>query len=118
MKRPLPVTIIGWFLIAAGTVGFFYHINELNIQNLFANDAIWVLIVRVLAIAGGILVLCGANIGRWLLIVWLAYHVVLSYFHSLSELIMHAILWAGVSLALFHPRIAPFFKGLKSRDSL
>lgn len=118
MKRPLPVIIIGWFFIAAGTVGFIYHINELSIENPFVNDAIWVLLVRFLAIAGGILILRGTNTGRWLLMAWLVYHVVLSYFHSLSELIMHAILLVGISCALFHPRVAIFFKGLKSRDSL
>src|SRR5688572_8506458 len=114
MKRPIAVVIIGWFFIAAGTVGFTYHLGELSIQAPFANDAIWVLLVRLLAIAAGILTLRGANAGRWLLVIWLLYHVVLSYFHSLSELIMHAILLAVIAYVLFHPRVTAFFKNVKT----
>jgi hypothetical protein len=113
MKRPVVVTIIGWFFIIAGTVGFIYHVTELNIQDPFVNDAIWILLVRLLAIAGGMLTLRGANTGRWLLVIWLSYHVVLSYFHTLSELIMHAILLAAVIYVLFHPKATAFFKNVK-----
>jgi hypothetical protein len=117
MKRPIAVLIIGWFFIIAGTVGFIYHLTELSLQAPFTNDAIWVLLVRLLAIAGGILTLRGANTGRWLLVIWLLYHVVLSYFHPLSELIMHAILLAAIVYALFHPRLTTFFKNVKTGSS-
>ena len=114
MKRPLSVTIIGWLFIAAGTVGFVYHITELTIWDPFSNDAVWVLLVRFLAIVGGILTLRGANTGRWLLVVWMAYHVVLSYFHPLAELVIHALLLVVVIYALFHPGAATFFKGVNT----
>ena len=86
-----------------------YHFNELNISDPLLNDAILVLFVRLLAIIGGVLVLRKAGVGRWLLVAWMAYHVVLSYFHPMSELIMHAILLIGISVALFHPRVTAFF---------
>jgi|GEM_PF-934068 len=117
MKRPIAVVIIGWFFIVAGTVGFIYHLHELSIQAPFANDAIWVLLVRLLAIAGGILTLRGANAGRWLLVIWLLYHLVLSYLHTFSEMIMHAILLAAGAYALFHPRSTRFFRNVKTRSS-
>lgn len=110
MKRPLAVTIIGWLFVIAGTVGFIYHAKELNIGDPFANDAVWVELVRLLAVAGGILTLRGSNIGRWLLISWMAYHVVLSFFHPLSELIVHVIILAVVAYGLFHRRSAEFFR--------
>lgn len=110
MKRPVAVTIIGWLFIVAGTVGFIYHIRELNTGNLFANDAVWIELVRLLAVAGGILTLRGSNVGRWLLIAWMAYHVVLSYFHTVSELIMHAVIMALLVIALFHPKVAVYFR--------
>jgi hypothetical protein len=113
MKRPLAVTIIGWFFILAGAVGFVYHLPELDISNPFKNDALWILLVRLLAVAGGILLLRGVNIGRWLLIAWLAYHVVLSYFHNISELLMHAVLLAVLVYLLLRPRVALFFEGGK-----
>jgi hypothetical protein len=110
VKRPLAVTIIGWLFIVSGAVGIIYHFNELNIGDPLFNDAILILFVRLLAIIGGVLVLRKAGIGRWLLVAWMGYHVVLSYFHPMSELIMHAILWIGISIALFHPRVTEFFK--------
>jgi hypothetical protein len=110
MKRPLAATIIGWLFIAAGTVGFLYHVREVDVANPLSNDALLVLSVRLLAIIGGVLVLKGSPIGRWLLVAWLAYHVVLSYFHPFSELITHALLMVVITCALFHPRIGLFFK--------
>jgi hypothetical protein len=114
MKPPLPVLIIGWFFIAAGTIGLIYHLDELNVHNLFSNDAVWLLFVRLLVIVGAILILRGSNAGRWLLILWLTYHVVLSYFHTLSELIVHIILLAVIIYALFHPKVTPFFRTSKA----
>lgn len=109
MKRPLSVTIVGWLFIAAGTIGFVYHLRELT-QIPFANDAVWILLIRLLAVAGGMLVLKGKNIGRWLLVAWMAYHVVLSYFHELSELIVHAVLLIAVAVLLFYGRAGEFFR--------
>ncbi|MEX1241589.1 MAG: hypothetical protein WEB30_17840 [Cyclobacteriaceae bacterium] len=110
MKRPLAVTIIAWFFIAAGAAGFLYHLKELNIGAPFSNDASWVLFVRLLATVGGILLLRGSNAGRWLLVSWLAYHVALSYFHTISQLVTHATLLAVIAFALFHPRVAAYFR--------
>ena len=109
MKRPLSVTVIGWLFIAAGTIGIAYHLRDLAPRTLFANDAVWVLLVRLLAIVGGVLTLRGKNAGRWLLVGWMAFHVVLSYFHDLSEVIMHAVLLIVVIALLFFGRAAKFF---------
>jgi hypothetical protein len=109
MKRPLSVTIVGWFFIAAGAIGFFYHLRELMAQTPLEKDAVWILTLRLLAIAGGVLVLNGKNTGRWLLIAWLAYHVVLSYFHEITQLITHAVLLIIVAAALFYGNAGKFF---------
>jgi hypothetical protein len=110
MKRPLAVMVTGWLFIAAGTIGFIYHASELNMHEPFSNDAVWVLLIRLLAIGAGGLILRGLNAGRWLLLAWIAYHVVLSYFHTVSELVTHMILLIIVIAVLFHPRVAGFFK--------
>ena len=110
MKRPLAITIIGWLFIIAGIIGFVYHLSELNLESPFANDAIWILLIRILAIAGGVLTLRGHNVGRWLLVTWLVYHVALSYFHSVSELAMHAIITVAIAYFLFRREARAFFK--------
>jgi hypothetical protein len=101
MKRPLSVTLISFLYILAGAAGIIYHASEL--LHLFSQpDQLWVLVVRVLAIVGGVFALRGANWARWLLMAWILYHVYLSTFHETGELIIHIILSVVTAVALFH----------------
>ncbi len=88
MKRPLPVTILGFLFIVAGLVGLVYHLFERPLEH----QIVLVSIVRMIAIVGGIFLLMGYNWARWLTLVWLAFHVVVSAFHSLSESLAHVVL--------------------------
>ncbi|MDP1677811.1 MAG: hypothetical protein Q8L88_13215 [Bacteroidota bacterium] len=110
IKRPLSVTIVGWLFIAAGIVGVAYHATELNIHNPFSNDQAWVLFSRLLAIVGGAFTLRGANWARWLLLVWIAYHVYISFFHEFSQLATHAVLLAVISYFLLRPDAKKYFQ--------
>jgi hypothetical protein len=116
-KRPLPITIIGWLFIAASIVGFVYHANEINIHNLFGNDVHLALLVRILAIVGGIFLLRGADWARYLLAVWLLYHVILSIFHPIEQLIMHSILLIVITFFLFRPKANEYFKNKSHSES-
>jgi hypothetical protein len=53
----------------------------------------------------------GANWARWVAILWLAYHVVLSAFHSWSEAGVHAVLLAVISYVLLRRDAAEYFSG-------
>jgi hypothetical protein len=88
-RRPLSVTVISWLFVAAGAIGLAYHLTEFKGQ--FEYGLVWVCIVRFLAIVSGLFMLRGSNWARWLLLVWIVYHVILSAFHSLSELAMHSL---------------------------
>jgi hypothetical protein len=114
-KRPYSITVIGCLFIAAGTVGFAYHITEFKGQSPFEYDIAWVCFVRLLAILGGVFVLRGSNWARWLLLIWMAYHVVLSAFHRLSELAMHGLLFAVVAYFLFRPPATAYFRGTRTK---
>lgn len=116
-KRPLSVTIIGWLFIAAGTVGLVYHAKEFKTGHLFDKEAVWVCAVRALAIIGGVFVLRGRNWARWLLILWMAYHVVLSAYHPVSELIMHALLMVVVAYLLLRPKASVYFRASRQEAS-
>ncbi len=114
-KRPLSVTIIGCIFIAAGVIGFAYHVTEF--RTLPALEYVWVCLLRLLAILGGVFLLRGQNWARWLLLVWLAYHVVLSAFHSTSELVMHGVLFVVIAYLLLRPRATAYFhtpQGMKN----
>lgn len=108
-KPPLSITIIAWLFIVAGVVGIVYHAAEIHLNALFGNDLLFALVVRLLAVVGGIVMLRGANWGRWLLIAWLAYHVVLSYFHSWPQTAMHAVLLVVIAIILFRPEANRYF---------
>jgi len=109
MKRPLSVTIMSFVYILAGASGIIYHAPEL--MNIFSqSDQAWVLVIRLLAIIGGVFALRGANWSRWLLIAWILYHVYLSFFHETAELVMHAVLAAITVIVFFNRRANAFFK--------
>jgi len=113
-KRPLSVTIIAWLYIAMGVVGLAYHGTELKLARPFENDAVWVCLVRLLAVIAGAFMLRGRNWARWLSIAWMAWHVGLSAFHSLSELIMHSVLLVVFAFFLFRPPASAWFRAVKS----
>ena len=73
-----------------------------------------VFIVRLIAILCGVFLLRGSNWARWLLLVWIAYHVILSVFHSPSELLMHSFLFAVVAYFLFRPQASAYFRTAKA----
>ena len=110
-KRPLSVTIIGWLFIVAGAVGLVYHGTEFKIGGPVRYELALVCLIRLLAIVCGIFMLRGRDWARWGLLVWIAYHVVLSAFHSLSQFLMHGLLLAVVAWFLLRPRASAYFGG-------
>ena len=116
-KRPLSITIIGWLFIAASTIGFVYHATEINIHDLFGNDLPLALFVQLLAVVGGIFLLRGANWARWLLAAWLLYHVILSIFHPIEQLIMHFVLLAVIAFFLFRQKANEYFRTIGHSES-
>ena len=110
--RPIAVTIISWLFIAAGAVGLAYHATEFKAQSPFENDAVLVCVIRLLAILGGVFALRGKNWARWLLLFWIAYHVILSAFHTVSELAMHGLLTAVTAYFLFRRQASAYFRSV------
>ncbi len=113
-RRPLSVTVIGCLFVAAGAIGFAYHLTEFKTQGQFEYDLIWVCFVRLLAILFGLFVLRGSNWARWLLLVWILFHVILSAFHSLSELAIHSLLLAVVTYFLFRQQASAYFRAARA----
>ena len=116
-KRPHSVTVIGILFLAAGSIGLAYHATELKTAGPFPYDAVWVCLVRLLAIIGSVFMLRGANWARWLLVIWLAYHVILSGVHSAWELIVHGLLLAVIAWFLFRRPASVFFGAAKAEPA-
>jgi hypothetical protein len=110
-KRPVAITIISWLFIAIGIIGFLYHISELKAPHPREYWLVLVCFIRLLAVLGGVFMLRGFNWARWLLVIWVAYHVVISAFHSPFELAVHSLLFAVVACLLFRPNASAYFQG-------
>src|SRR5262245_42081782 len=110
-KRPRSVVLVSCLFIATGIIGLAYHASDLTTQDPVQSDLIPVLFVRLFAVVGGVFALRGANWARWLLLVWTAYHVVISALHAASELAMHALILVGVSYVLLRPDASEYFRG-------
>ena len=109
MKRPISVTLISFLFIVAGVTGIIYHAPDL--KDIFEKpEVIGLLMIRLLAIVGGILTLRRASWARWLLLIWIVFHAVLSIFHPLQELIMHLVITLLTAFALFNPKANVFFR--------
>ena len=109
MKRPLSVTLIGCLFIVAGITGIIYHVSELK-TIATEPETTWVFVVRFAAIAAGVFALRGSNMGRWALVIWILYHVVLSFFHPLAELLTHIGFAIVVLIGLFNTKANLYFR--------
>ncbi|MCI0744516.1 MAG: hypothetical protein L0Y58_03830 [Verrucomicrobia subdivision 3 bacterium] len=114
IQRPLSVTIIGWLFIATGIVGLVYHAAEFKTARPFQYELVLICFVRILAILFGIFTMRGRNWARWGLLVWIAYHVILGAFHTLFELVAHALLLVVVGWLLLRPRASAYFRATRA----
>jgi hypothetical protein len=107
-KRPIPVTVLSYLLIAVGAIGFVYHFTELKSSH--PSEYIWVLVLRLLAIVCGMYMLRGKDWARWLSMAWIAFHVILSFFHSMWQVAVHALVLIVLAVVLFRPAANQFFR--------
>ena len=56
-----------------------------------------------------------SQLGTVALIVWLAYHVVLSGFHSVSQVVVHSILLGVIAYFLFLLQASAYYRDAKRR---
>src|SRR5215813_2765840 len=105
-KPPLVIILIGALFIGAGSVGIVYHLHDQP----FDRGAMLLVLLRLLAIVSGIFLILGQSWARWLLLAWLAFHIVVSAFHSVEQTVIHALLLAAIAYVLFRPPASTFLK--------
>jgi len=107
-KRPVTVTALSLILMVTGLGGIAYHIREFAAADKL--DYVVILLVRALAVVAGVFMLRGSNWARWLSMLWVAFHVVVSAFHSRGELAMHVLVFAVFAYVLFGREAADYFR--------
>ena len=111
-KRPLLVTAISCVLIASGAAGVAYHATEFKTAHKL--DFAFVILVRALAIVCGAFMLRGSNWARWLSMLWISFHVIISAFHPLRELAIHIFVFVAFAFVLFRSEAVEYFRGAET----
>jgi hypothetical protein len=119
-KRPISITLVSLLFILSGTLGLVYHGWPLVHSIFNGSIATWdrrelietvvILLIRVLAIVGGVFLLKGRNWARWICVGWMAFHVVISFWHDMSSVITHAVLLVLIAILLFRPSVNDYFR--------
>ena len=109
MKRPFEVTFIGGLFILVGLGSTAFHLCAGPIDRW----TILIVAVGAAAVVGGIFLLLGRNWARWLLLVWLAAHVAISAFESVSETLAHGVLLAVIGYFLLWSAAAKYFQSAR-----
>lgn len=117
MRRPFSVTLIAGLLLLAGAAGIAYHITDVKTWHPFPYDYFAIFLIRVLAIVAGIYLLRGSNWARWLAILWIAFHVGVSFFDSWITVLIHAILLAVFAYILLRPAATAYFRQQKTASA-
>lgn len=114
-RRPVTVTILAVVLMLSGAAGLGFHIGDFSRTH--ALEYTLVSAVRGLAIVAGVFLLRGKNWARWLAMSWIAFHVAISFFHPLSQLAIHVVVFAVFAFVLFRRAASEYFRGAPGVES-
>lgn len=106
-KRPLSVTILACLYLAVGLIGFVGRFSDLLA---WRQDAVWIESTEFAGIVCGVFLLLGQDWARWLALAWIAFHVALSIFHPLFELVLHAVFLVVIAWVLLRPPAWRYFR--------
>src|SRR5215471_13341503 len=104
-KRPVSVWILSCLYLAVGTIGVAYHFPELRAHQA---DSLWIEFTELLAIVSAVFMFRGHNWARWLALVWMAFHVAIS-FPTYRQVVIHLAIFAVIAWVLFRPDARRYF---------
>ena len=113
--RPLSITIISWLFIVFGVMalvaGLWPLMHMRGADRLADFEKHWMVhLSRAAQIIAGVFMLRGKNWARWLLVVWLAFHVIVGALHSMFHLVTHVIVFAAGMYFLFRRNASAYFR--------
>jgi uncharacterized membrane protein len=108
-KPPVTVIIVSVIYLVTGVATLIFHSVEASRAPRLQSDVIWILLVCLLAVVAGAFMLRGNDWARWLALAWMTFHVVLSAFHTMQELAVHAVMLLLFAWLLFRPESRAWF---------
>ncbi|MGA8036702.1 MAG: hypothetical protein WA823_16615 [Candidatus Acidiferrales bacterium] len=106
VKCPYEINVVGWLFIVVGGAALGYHLAKDSIDR-------WmplIMLLELLAVFGGIFLLRGANWARWLVLAWLAFHVVIAALNSFAQALPHIVLLVVIGYVLLVAPTSQYFR--------
>ena len=111
-QRPRSITIISWLFIIFNSIALVSGLLSPENLTLVQLKGHWMVhLSRTAGIVAGIFMLRGHNWARWLLVLWMAFHIVVSVLHSTLQLLMHAAIFTAILYFLFRRPASSYFSG-------
>src|ERR1700728_3974681 len=111
-KRAIAVLFLSCLYIAVGTIGFVVNFPKLTALQ---QESIWIEFTELLALIAGAFMFRGRNWARWLALIWMAFHVAIS-FPVVRQVVTHSIIFALIAGVLFRPDARRYFTSLKPHE--
>ena len=113
-RRPRPITIISLCFIIFGSIALLSGLlpfGDITLAQRIAElKGHWMVhLSRILQIVAGVGLLYGRNWARWLLVVWIAFHIVISALHSVFQLVLHVLIFTVILYFVFRRESSPYF---------
>ena len=109
-QRPRSITIISWFFLLFGSIALISGLLPPDSLTLGQLKGHWMVhLSRLAAIVSGLFMLRGHNWARWLLVLWIAFHIILSALHSALQLLIHVVTFSLVLFFLFRRPASSYF---------
>lgn len=113
-ERPLSITILGWLFMVFGSITLIGGLLPLAVVDtaglIDEFKSHWMVhLSRLAAIVGGLFMLHGFNWARWLLVVWMVFHIVISAAHSWLQLLIHLLIFSLILFFLFRRPASEYF---------
>ena len=103
-KRPRSIIVISLLFILLGTITLIHAVVELinTTERLTDLQKHWMIYLSAAAaIVGGAFLFKGHNWARWLLVAWMAFHIVVGALHGLVPLLTHVVIFSVILFFLF-----------------
>jgi len=112
-QRSLSITLLSWLFIAIGVVSLGMDVHYVVAHGGGFDEAL-IFPVHGLAVVAGVFMLRGADWARWLTVLWVAFHVVITALNAWRDLAFHAILFVGITYLLFRADARAWFRPEKA----
>lgn len=115
-SRPRSITVISWLFIIFGIIALLSGV--LPIGNVTLSQRIaelkshwYVHLSRLIQIVAGVFMLYGRNWARWLVVAWIAFHLVVGYLNGPVALLTHVVIFSVILFFLFRRPASAYFAG-------